>query len=79
MDVLQVERPAHQADWGMDGRSILPLLEAPPAPAQNQRVYVDGTNVMPVHGMGWMFDGWDATQNETHRGFRVSQHFSVPL
>ena len=46
-------RPAHQSDWGMDGRSILPLLKAPPAPAQTQMVYADGTNVMPIHGMGW--------------------------
>jgi arylsulfatase A-like enzyme len=70
VDVLKVKPPAHQAEWGMDGRSILPLLEAPPAPAQNQRVYADGANVMPIHGMGWMFNGWDTTDNQTHRGFR---------
>ncbi len=46
-------RPAHQSDWGMDGRSILPLLKAPPTPAQTQMVYANGENVMPIHGMGW--------------------------
>ena len=60
MDVLNVSRPAHQADWGIDGRSILPLLKAPVSAfdKQTQTVYADGKNVMPVHGMGWMFNGW---------------------
>ncbi len=30
MDVLNVSRPETQAQWGFDGRSLMPLLEAPP-------------------------------------------------
>jgi hypothetical protein len=42
-----ITRPAAQADWGVDGRSVLPLLQAaPPATPQTQAVYADGTNVM---------------------------------
>jgi hypothetical protein len=34
----------------------------------------DGQNVMPVHplGMGWIFNGWDATDNKTNLGFRYA-------
>jgi hypothetical protein len=77
MSALGVKRPAHQAEWALDGRSILPLLKAPPSPvAQTQTVYADGTNVMPAHGAGWIFDGWDGTKpamgdaNKTHIAYR---------
>lgn len=74
MDVLKVERPASQADWGMDGRSIMPLLTAPvPKVPQTRTVYQDGTNVMPVHPMGWMYNGWNASDPTTHYGFRYGQ------
>eukprot|EP00041_Stephanoeca_diplocostata_P013753 m.243604 g.243604 ORF g.243604 m.243604 type:complete len:667 (+) comp19455_c0_seq1:121-2121(+) len=71
MDVLNVSRPASQADWGVDGRSILPLLKAPPPKVpQTKSVYADGTNVMPIHPMGWMYNGWNATDGTTNKGFR---------
>eukprot|EP00040_Diaphanoeca_grandis_P005869 m.34845 g.34845 ORF g.34845 m.34845 type:complete len:658 (-) comp17047_c0_seq1:288-2261(-) len=73
MDVLNVSRPAHQADWGVDGRSVLPLLKAPPMAPQDQHVYANGKNVMPIHPMGWMYNGWDATDNATHLAFRYGQ------
>ena len=57
MDVLNVSRPAHQSDWGMDGRSMLPLLKAPVSALdrQDRGVYADGKNVMPPQPMGWMY------------------------
>jgi len=74
MDVLNVSRPAEQADWGVDGRSVLPLLKAPPAAMpQTKAVYADGTNVMPIHPMGWMYNGWNASSSETHLAFRYGQ------
>lgn len=79
MDVLNVSRPATQADWGVDGRSILPLLEAPvPTTPQTQHVYADGTNVLPVHGMGWMFNGWNITTPATQYGFRSAIVHFIP-
>ena len=76
MDVLNVTRPAHQADWGMDGRSIMPLLTAPVSALdkQTQTVYADGKNVMPAKGTGWMFSGWNATDSQSHLGFRYGQY-----
>jgi hypothetical protein len=74
MDALNVTRPAAQAGWGTDGRSLLPLLRAPVAAfdKQTQAVYAEGKNVLPVHPMGWMYDGWDsATAN---LGFRLGQY-----
>merc|ERR1712048_399597 len=43
MDALGVDRPKEQADWAMDGVSVLPLLRG---------------EVMPERGMGWLFDEW---------------------
>ena len=82
MDVLNVSRPAGQAHWGVDGRSILPLLKAPATgegagafDQQTMTVYADGKNVLPVHPMGWMYNGWDATDaGKTHLGFRYGQY-----
>ena len=37
MDVLNVTRPANQADWGVDGRSLMPLLRSPPAKVPQTR------------------------------------------
>lgn len=36
VDVLNVERPAKQAGWAVDGRSIMPLLRAPVAELDKQ-------------------------------------------
>merc|ERR1719201_818650 len=41
MEVLKVNRPAAQADWGFDGRSVMPLLQ--------------GKGPLPERGMGWMY------------------------
>ena len=68
MDVLQVKRTG---EW--NGRSILPLLKAPPAPAQSRMVYAEEDNVMPIHGMGWMFNGWDPKVNGTQTDFRYGR------
>ena len=72
MEVLDVQRPAHQADWTVDGRSILPLLSAPVSAfeVQDRHVYAEGKNVMPIHPMGWMYNGWNATDGVTNLGFR---------
>ena len=42
IDVLNVKPPAHQAGWGMDGRSIMPPLEAPPLEAPQPSPHVTG-------------------------------------
>ena len=75
MDVLNVSRPAGQVDWGLDGRSILPLLTSPVSAfeKQTQTVYADKLNVMPAHPVGWMFNGWDANAATTDKGFRYGQ------
>ena len=74
MDALNVTRPAAQADWSVDGRSLLPLLRAPVEAfdKQTQTVYADGKNVMPVHPMGWMYNGWD--DKTADLGFRFGQY-----
>ena len=41
MDVLGVQRPAAQQNWGFDGRSVMPILRG------------EG---WPERGLGWMFD-----------------------
>lgn len=44
MDILGVERPSTQRHWGMDGKSILPLLRG---------------DEWPERGMGWLFQGYN--------------------
>jgi len=78
MDVLNVSRPAHQADWGVDGRSMLPLLNAPTSAfdRQDKDVYADSKNVMPPQPMGWMYNGWQDPQangSDSHAAFRFGQ------
>lgn len=78
MDVLNVSRPAHQADWGVDGRSMLPLLKAPVSAfdKQDKDVYKDAKNVMPPQPMGWMYNGWEdpqAANASSHAAFRYGQ------
>jgi len=46
LDVLGVERPPAQINWGMDGKSILPLLRG---------------ESWPDRGMGWLFSGYTNT------------------
>eukprot|EP00052_Salpingoeca_macrocollata_P018934 m.156138 g.156138 ORF g.156138 m.156138 type:complete len:229 (+) comp20824_c0_seq2:975-1661(+) len=55
MDILQVERPAAQRDWALDGTSILSFLDNP---AQG----------VPARGLGWLFTT-TRPENPT-RGFR---------
>jgi arylsulfatase A len=74
MDVLNVTRPAAQAGWGVDGRSLLPLLTSPaPKVPQTQSVYRDGSHVMAVHGMGWMYNNWNAEAPSAHLVYRYGR------
>jgi len=41
MDVLDVERPAEQANWAFDGKSVMPILRG---------------EQWPARGVGWMFN-----------------------
>lgn len=54
MDVLHVDRPAEQRDWGFDGVSMMPLLKGEP---------------VPERGIGWMFMTANASATEGY-GYR---------
>ena len=54
MDILNVSRPAEQAAWPLDGRSIVPLLRG---------------NPMPHAGVGWWFFN-DQPNNDTGMAYR---------
>jgi len=43
MDVLSVDRPTKQQDWGFDGKSILPILKG---------------STLPDRGIGWVYHTW---------------------
>lgn len=43
MEVLGVSRPADQADWHVDGQSVMPLVKG-------------GPGALPIIGRGWMFE-----------------------
>lgn len=78
MDVLNVSRPSHQADWSVDGRSVLPLLKAPMTAfnKQDRHVYALDKNVLPVHSMGWMFNGWQdpsSANSSSHAAYRYGR------
>eukprot|EP00052_Salpingoeca_macrocollata_P018935 m.156168 g.156168 ORF g.156168 m.156168 type:complete len:516 (+) comp20824_c0_seq6:29-1576(+) len=55
MDILQVERPAAQRDWALDGTSILPLVNNP-------------SSTLPPRGLGWLFTV--ANPTSPTKGFR---------
>lgn len=52
MDALSVDRPSHQADWGFDGKSIMPILQG---------------KAWPDRGIGWLFDKWGTQSNHGFR------------
>jgi len=59
MEVLGVKRPQAQRLWGMDGRSVLPLLRE---------------EAWPERGMGWLFNLWNVHGlDNSHQGFRYGK------
>ena len=58
MDVLDVQRPAAQADWGFDGVSVMPILRGEtPAPRGIGWMYLDPV-ASTANGYAFRYDNW---------------------